>query len=265
MGALAGALIASLALLQDPRPLGPPPPVPNTPAGERVKRVLVAHGGWDAWRRLENVDYRYVLADYDAVGNMLAPRRERHRLSLSGPMQARADFDRDEAPSVMLLSEGPCSVLAAPAAGLKQLLLAYRLFRLPFSLVDFGVQLELVERNSREWLRATWPASAEISSFWIELSFDKLNRWEQAFWSERSGEGEAFFLLETQRHDAVGGVIKETHRRVFAADRKGTPLRKIYQATTERIQFNVAFEPDVFRCPLGDSGGGPQGSIRPRR
>ncbi len=140
--------------------LAPLERLPESEAGDLVRRAIEAHGGWDAWAALPAVDYRKTTISYADDGTVTDSTVERHRYALDPGPRMRIDWTDEDGRRITLMNDGDeawrfvdgeeSRSLTNPHQAWNSTFGSHYVFGQPFKLTDPGANFEYLGADTLE-------------------------------------------------------------------------------------------------------------------
>ena len=246
-----------------------------------LAEMFGAYGGYEALRRLHNVEYIYRLDLFDDRGNPQVVTRQVHRLGLGATAQVYVEDLGVEAPEIVRLDGTEVEVTRGGAPVPDRPRLAFSRaysgivlwsFRSPWSLLDPGSRL--LSRGVRTpeaggavpvgpcdvvRLRFDEPAAAGGTDDWHDFYISRRSRLVERVHSYRAADN-AFRVSIWSDHRTHSGVRVASRRETHASDGSGAIGRLEAVAEYSDIRFDAPFGDDVFHAGAAAGSAAPPGS-----
>ncbi|MEQ9590945.1 MAG: hypothetical protein RLN86_00010 [Cyclobacteriaceae bacterium] len=191
-----------------------------------VNRSIEAHGGMDAWRRINAISYLKTTILYDSSGTEESKIVQRHNFRLKPEIEGTISWTSDsdsvkivyEGGQGLQYSNGAADSTSTASATNTVLASLYVLFQ-PFKLLDEGTQLELIE-SVNVWdkkvnqIRPIYNGAKEGDDQWL-FCFDSEN---DLLISNIVNHNGRISFIENLAFDSTTELLLHQHRKSYFVD-----------------------------------------------
>lgn len=241
--------------------------LPDSPAGEIVRRAIDAAGGWQAWAAQPTVSYLKVTDRYGPDGEIESSRGDRHRYRLDPSPAMRIEYTGADGREITLINSGQEAwklvdgALATDEADRNQAwnstFGSQYVFSMPFKLTDPGAILSyegrvtLADGTEVDAVRAEYePGAGSAGGMHVwTYYFDPDDAHLVANLLEFGPDPDDWEYTEYFDHRAFGDLTLPSRRISYHSNAAGEKLVKASQLTNREVRFGVPLAEDLFRPP----------------
>lgn len=234
--------------------------LPNSKAGEAIKKAIEFAGGWEQWQEKKTLSYTKTIQFLDSLGNQEREVKQLHEYQLRPSFKSSISWE-DEGDRFQIINNGKQAwklkngkVLSSEddtSSAWNSSFGSHYVMCMPFKLTDPGTVLKyegidtLANKQVIHKIKTTYEkgagSAAGLHTWWYY--FDKENFKPVANFLDY---GDGFSFTQYESFKEVDGIMMNHVRHSYAtnADADLLYLRAIY--TNEDIQFNVDFSEELF-------------------
>jgi hypothetical protein len=239
-------------------------------ASAAVAAMLQAYGGYEAWERLANVEYRYTLSFHGGHAGPLRVSRQVQRLGLEDAVQVYIEDLDTPSPQIARLDGGAFSLESGGVPVSDPSQIAFRQtyarivrwsFLIPWNLLDPASRIESrgvrtpkpagpVPAGPCDVLRLRFERRTDGGGTddWHDLYISRLSHLIEQVHSYRAQDND-YRLSVWSDHRNFGGIRVATRRATYASDASGAVGRLEAVAEYVDVYFDAPFDAGIFRGP----------------
>jgi hypothetical protein len=229
----------------------------DTKAGHLLVEIIDAHGTWENWEKIDNIDLTWEWRLYPRPDETEDPVRERVRIDLRGPLRIRVDRPDEQLAFVAAgdelwsLKAGRLPPPRETPESLEALTRNTALFfLLPFNLADPAYDVEYTtETEDDVILTVDLPADAVSRGLTdLKLFADQESHRLRSLLYEFNNQ---FQVIQLADYRDVDGVQVPFTRITSLAYPNGEPRRILLETAVRKVRFNVFMDESLFTRPPG--------------
>ena len=234
--------------------------LPNTDAGNIIKKAIESAGGWDAWTSKKALSYIKITTFYDSTGADTRTLRQLHEYNLFPSFQARISWE-DNGKKYVIINNGQqawkledgkeMTDEASKNSAWNSSFGSHYVMSMPFKLPDPGSKYEfegktkLPDGKEVNAIKVTYKEGAGSSALY--------HTWRY-FFDTNTNELAANFLDFESGYDytqymafvTVDGIKLNQQRKSYTSDSLRQKIQISSSYVNEEVQFKEAFPADYF-------------------
>ncbi len=237
--------------------------LPNTQAGDIIRKAIEGAGGWDAWISKKALSYIKIITFYDSTGAVSRVSRQLHEYNLFPTFQARVSYE-EKGNKYVLINNGEqawklengkiMTDEASMNSAWNSTFGSHYVMCMPFKLPDPGSQYEFEGTT-------TLPNGKEVNA--VKVTYQEgagssalYHTWWY-FFDPNTNELAANFLDFSNGYDyteyiafaTIDGVKLNQQRKSYKTDANRNIMYLSSSYVNEEIQFKDSFPSDYFEPP----------------
>lgn len=238
--------------------------LPDSQAGEVVRRAIEAAGGWSTWTAKKNVTYRKVITSFDSTGDVERTYTQRHRYILHPTAKMCIEYENAQGQRILLVNNGMQvrkwvngkrdSTKEGQNHAWNSTFGSHYVFAHPFKLTDPGTNLTYAGRDTlpdgtvADAVRATYDSTAGSAggmhtwTYYFDVDDHRLVANHLTYGPD---PGDHSFTEYTD-YQTDGDLRIHTQRVGYASNAQAERLRKASTYTYENVRFNAPLPDSLF-------------------